>query len=139
MGALMRDHLYVHSPMAATEKRLGLRPVEELLAERRALVDRIADYRARYGAFGTYGDLRKVELARIAGLVRAQAVRDKMKMTAAEVDDAAHAHPDYRDFIAEATSQRAAWVKMESEIEAIDWEIRRGQTIANYLSGEARL
>ncbi len=135
----MSDHLHAYDPMATTERRLGLRPVEELLAERAALTQRIADYRARFGAFGTFDHLRKVELARIAGLVRAQALRDKIKMTAAEVDDAAHSHPDYRDFIAEATTQRAEWVKLEHEIEAIDWTIRRGQTIASFLTSEARL
>lgn len=135
----MADTLHAYDPMAATERRLGLRPVEELLDERRKLVQRIADYRARFGAFGTFDHLRKVELARIAGLVRAQALRDKVKMTAAEVDDAAHSHPDYRDFIAEATHQRAEWVKLEHEIEAIDWTIRRGQTVASYLTSEARL
>jgi len=135
----MSDQLHAYDPMAQTERRLGLRPIEELLAERAARTERIADLRARFGAFGTYNDLRKVELSRIAGLVRAQALRDKVKMTAAEVDDGAHSHPDYRDFITEATRQRAEWVKLESEIEAIDWTIRRGQTVASFLTSEARL
>ncbi len=135
----MPDHLHVYDPMAVTERRLGLRPVEELLAERAALTQRMADYRARFGAFGTFDHLRKIELARIAGLIRAQALRDKVKMTAAEVDDAAHSHPDYRDFITEATTQRAEWVKLEAGLEEIDWTIRRGQTIASFLSSEARL
>ena len=135
----MADHLHAYDPMAQTEKRLGLRPVEELLDERRKLVTRIADLRARFGSFGTFDHLRKIELSRIAGMVRAQAVRDKVKMTAAEVDDAAHDHPDYRDFITEATKQRAEWVRLEHEVEAIDWVLRRGQTIAAFLSSEARL
>jgi len=135
----MTDHLHAYDPMAATERRLGLKPVEELLDERRTLVTRIADLRARFGSFGTFDHLRKIELSRIAGMVRAQAVRDKVKMTAAEVDDAAHDHPDYRDFITEATKQRADWVRLEHEVEAIDWVLRRGQTIAAFLSSEARL
>lgn len=135
----MRDRSAAYDPMAATERRLGLEPVEELLAKRSALTQRIADLRARFSSFGTFDHLRKIELARIAGLIRAQAVRDKIKKAAGEIDDEAHAHSDYRDFITEATVQRAEWVKLEHEIEKIDWIIRRGQTIASFLAAEARL
>ncbi len=128
-----------YDPMADTERRLGLVPVEELLHQRRGIVAKVADLRARYASFGTMEHIRKIELARIAGLIRAQALRDKVKMTAAEVDDAAHSHPDYRDFITEATTQRAEWVKLEAGLEEIDWTLRRGQTIASFLSSEARL
>lgn len=135
----MADRIIAHDPMKETEKRLGLRPVEELLAERYALVEKAADLKARYGAFGTMDHLRKMELARLAGLVRAQAMRDKIKMTAAEVEDATHDHPDYRSLITTATKERAEWCRLEAQIEAVDWVIRRGQTVASYLGSEARL
>ena len=135
----MADQVLARSPMRDTEVRLGVQPVEEALAERAVLVERVADLRARFGSFGTFDHLRKIELARLAGLVRAQAVRDKVKMTAAEVEDATHSHPDYRDFITAATARRAEWVKVESQIEAIDAAIQRSNAIIRYVTSEARL
>ena len=125
--------------MRDTEERLGVQPIDEMLAQRTALVERVADLRARFGAFGTFDHLRKIELARIAGLVRAQTVRDKVKMTAAEVEDATHSHPDYRDVITAATAQRAEWVKVEAQIEAIDATIQRANAIVRYITSEVRL
>jgi hypothetical protein len=134
-----RKSVYDTSPMAEAEARLGIQPIDELLDQRRHLVDKVADLRAQYGSFGTFDHLRKIELARIAGLIRAQAVRDHMKMTAAEVDDATHDHPDYRDLITRATRERAQWVRLEAEIEAIDATINRGQAVARFAAAEARL
>lgn len=125
--------------MRDTEEQLGIQPIDEMLANRAKLVDQVADLRARFGSFGTFDHLRKIELSRIAGLVRAQAVRDKVKMTAAEVEDATHSHPDYRDFITAATARRAEWVKVESQIEAIDATIQRANAIVRYITSEARL
>lgn len=136
----MADHIVARSPMRRTEEQLGVRPIEELLAERDRLVEQVATLRARYGGWGTFDHLRKIELARIAGLIRAQAVRDKLpKMTAAEIDDGAHSHPDYRDFITTATVERAEWAKLESRIEAIDATIQRANAVIRFMTSEARL
>ncbi len=135
----MADRIVALDPMAQVEERMGLRPVSELLAERETLVERVADLRARHGSFGTYGDLRKIELSRIAMMLRAQAVKDGIKVTEGGIEDAAHAHPDYVAFVTAATLQRAEWVRLENQIEAIEATIRRGQSVASYLSAEARL
>lgn len=131
--------LTARTPMGDMESKMGVQPIEELLAERDHLVNQVADLRARFGAFGTYNDLRKIELARIAGLIRAQALRDERKMTGAEVEDATHAHPDYVDFVTTATVERARWVKFEAAIEGIDFTINRGQAIARFATAEAHL
>ncbi len=139
----MTDGIIARAPMRLVEERLGVEPVDALLAEREALVGRVATLRARYGGWGTFDHLRKIELARLAGLIRAQAVRDKVggtgKMTAAEIDDQAHSHPDYRDFITNATVERAEWGKLEAKIEAIDATIQRANAVVRYLTSEARL
>ncbi len=135
----MTDIITARSPMRAIEERIGIESVDVLLAQRAALVEKGADLRARYGPFGTFDHLRKIELARLAGLVRAQATRDGVKVTAAEVDDNAHSHPDYREFIAAATNQRAEWSRVEAKIEAIDATIQRANAIVRYLTSEARL
>lgn len=135
-----RKRAYDTSPMAEAEARLGIQPIDELLDQRHHLVDKVADLRAQYGPFGTFDHIRKIELARLKGLVRAQAVRDGIKkLTNDEVDDTAHDHPDYRDLITRATRDRAAWVRLEAEIEAIDATINRGQAVARFAAAEARL
>ena len=121
------------------EERLGIVPIDDLLAERSTLIELVADLRARYGSFGTFEHIRKMELARLGGLVRAQAVRDKVKLTAAEVDDAEHDHPDYRDLITTATRERAAWCKLEAEIDALEHRIYRANVIARFATSEARM
>lgn len=136
----MSDSLTVRSPMRNVETRIGVQPIDELLAQRDRLVERGATLRSRYGAFGTFDHLRKIELARLAGLTRAQAMRDKLpKMTAAEIDDAAHSHPDYRDFITQATVERAEWAKVEAQIENIDATIQRANAMIRFMTSEARL
>jgi len=55
------------------------------------------------------------------------------------VDEEAHAHPDYIEFITTATTERAKWVKLEAMIDGIDMTINRGQAIARYSAAEAHL
>lgn len=127
------------SPMGDAENRLGIEPVELLLAERRDYIDQVADLRAKYGPFGTFDHLRKIELARLAGLVRAQMKRDGVKVTESELDQIAHGHPDYMEFITTATMDRARWIKLEAKINDIDTVITRGQAVARFVTAEARL
>lgn len=128
----MPDKLMAYaSAMTEAEERLGIAPLEGLLDERRHLLNKVATLRAKYGGYGsTFEHLRKVELARLNGLIRAQALRDKRKVTESQLDAEAHAHPDYVEFVTMATVQRAEWVKLEAQIEEIDFIIQRGQALA---------
>lgn len=140
MPAVSRNIRPAVTPTAEVETRMGLQPIEELLAEREVLVKKVADLRARHGSFGTYGDLRKIKLATIAQLVRAKAVKDgEGKLTAAEVDDRAHCHPAYVDFVIQSTKERAEWAVLENQIQGIDETIMRGQAVARFVSNETRL
>lgn len=126
--------------MAEVESRLGIEPLEELLEQRAEKVRKVVHLRALYGSFGTFDYVRKNELSRIAGLLRAQAVRDNVpKKTEAQLDQEAHAHAEYVALITKATTERAEWAQLESDIEAIEHRIRRGNVITQYLSSEARL
>ena len=125
--------------MEDVERKMGLRPLSELLGKRAALIEEVADLRARYGSFGTFDHLRKIELSRLCGLIRAQATAEGRKVSNDVVDEEAHAHPDYIGFIATATEERARWAILEGKVEAIEWYIRRGQSVASYLTAEARL
>lgn len=125
--------------MSEIEDRLGIEPVESLIDQRRKLIDKVADLRARYGSFGTWEHTRKSELARISGLIRAQATRDQVKVTEAQIDQQAHAHDVYIALVTTATQERATLAKLEAEIEHIEWKVRRGEMVGRFVSAEARL
>lgn len=134
------DPIVARSPMRLTEERLGVVPIDSLLAQRTELVGEIADLKAVYGAWGTFEHIRKMELARLSGLVRATSLRDKEgKITQGEIDNRAHDHPDYRDLITQATKDRAMLYKLESKIEGIDQTIQRANAVIRYTTSEMKL
>lgn len=121
------------------EIRAGVEPLERLLARRRAVVETVATLRAVYGSFGTWEHSRKSELARLRSLVRLQAMKDNRKMTNDQVDDEAHQHPDYTRFVTTATTERAAYFRLEAEVEEIDYLVNRGQALLRFASMERTL
>ena len=127
--------------MSEIESRAGVQPIDELLDERDTLVQKVANLRAVYGSFGTWEAQRKMMLARLKGQVRAESLRGTTarKLTNDQIDDEAHDHPEYMDFITTATKERATWIVLESKIEAIDFRIQRGQAVVRFASAEARL
>ncbi len=120
------------------EFRAGVEPLELLLTRRRDLVKRVAVLRAVHGPFGTWDAQRKIELSRIKTLVRAQATMAKAKMNNDQVDEEAHAHPDYTAFITTAIKERAEFYRLESEIEDVDYRINRGQALLRYAASEPK-
>lgn len=120
------------------ELRAGVEPIDDLLAQRHALVEQSAELWARFGPFGTWDHERKAELARLKALVRLQADRDKRKLNNDQVDDESRAHPDYTVFVVEGTKGRAEFFRLNSRIEAIDYRINRGQALVRYVSNEPR-
>lgn len=135
----MADTIVARSPFGEIEARIGLMPIEELLAERDALVREIAPLRARHGPFGTYGDLRKIELAKVAAALRAQAVAENRKVTESWLDEASHEHDHYVAFVTEATEEKARYFELENRIQGVEDTIRRANAVAQYLTAEARL
>lgn len=127
--------------MAEVEARASVQPLEELLDERDTLVRQVAPLRAVYGAFGVHEAQRKILLAGLRGQIRAEALREKSarRLTNDQIDDEAHDHPAYLDFITTATKERAQWIVLEAKIEAIDFRIQRSQAIIRFVSAEARL
>jgi chorismate mutase len=125
--------------MKDIENRIGIEPIEELLAKRQQLVEQVAGLRAVHGPYGTFDPQRKSTLSIIRMKIRAQRLRDKVKVTEAQLDEEAHADPDYLAFVAQATTDRTQMGKLEGEIEVIDATIHRGNTAARYCAAEARL
>lgn len=125
--------------MSDLEDRMGLRSLDTLLAARADLVQQVAELRAQHAAFGTYGDLRKIELAKLAWIIRTKAVGTGTKMTEAAIDEAAHTSPTYIEFVTDATREKARWVRLEDQIQAINDTIMRENAIARFLASEAML
>lgn len=125
--------------MAGVEERMGLDPIHVLLAKRTELVNEACELRAKYGSFGTWDAIRKSQLSTIKMQLRAQATAAKVKKTEACLDEEAHADGRYVELITEATQDRAALAVLDAKIEAIDATIQRANTVARYLSAEARL
>jgi hypothetical protein len=125
--------------MGEIESRIGIPPLEELLAERDHFVQQVAPLRARHGPFGSYNDLRKIELAQIAQVLRLQAMRDSVKQTEAALDEAAHADPRYVAFVVQATKEKAEWAILENQIQGIEDTINRGQAVARFAAMETAL
>jgi len=120
------------------EERMGIEPVDRLLAKRWDLVNKSADLQALHGRYGTWQDSRKAAVSRIKMMLRAQALRDKVRKTEAQLDEESHCHPAYTEMLTEATSQRAEWVRIDARISAIDTKIMRDQAVARYVTNEPR-
>lgn len=127
------------TPLAEVELRMSIPPIETLLADRHALVQEIAPLRARHGSFGTYADLRKIELAKVAAIIRAEAVAAPRKMTEASIEESAHSDPRYTEFVIAATEEKARYFMLEDQIGAIDDLIQRGNAVSRYLAQEVAL
>lgn len=138
-GDTVTTHLRGLSAMGEIEVKMGLEPIENLLDDRNALVERTAVLRAKYGPFGVWEHLRKIELARLKALRRAQYQDQRVRASNDRIDDEAHQHPDYVEFVALALRERAEWNKLEERIAAIDFVLNRQQVVARYVTAEARL
>lgn len=136
MGA---DKVVGRSPLAEIEDRLGVRPLEELHAKRRELLEQIAPLRSLHGPFGLFDAQRKILLATLAMKARAIAVRENSKVTEAALTDLSHASPEYAEAITTATLERSRLTMLEAKVQDIEDEIRRSDAVIRYLSAEARL
>ena len=127
------------NPRQAIEARLGIQNIEELLDERRTLVGKVANLRAMFGSFGTWDSKRKLLLSGIKQKIRAQMVAASAKITEANLDDEAHASPEYGQFILDSTRQRAEWIDLENHVQDINDLIQRDNLLGRHASQEARL
>jgi hypothetical protein len=133
------DVVTARSPLGDIEARVGIPPIEELLAERDTLVKKLAPLRAKHGPGGIFQDERKVELAKIAAALRATWVGEAKKVTEAQIEEASHSDPRYVDYIVKATVEKAEYVVLENTVQGISDTIQRGNVIARYLANEVTL
>ncbi len=121
--------------MLDLETRIGIAPLDHLLAEREQLVREAASLYALYGPFGTAEHRRKVALALAELQVRSEATE---KMTEGKVDAMARTHPTYLTFLDGMEAGRAEWLVTETRIQSITDRISRGNALTRYAATEPK-
>jgi hypothetical protein len=121
--------------MSDFEDRIGIEPIDVLLAKREHLVKLAAGLYAVWGPFGTGEARRKSALALAAMQVRESA---ESKMTEKAIEDASRNHPTYLSFLDAMEDGRARWLMAENDIQAVGDTIFRGQSLVRAYASEPR-
>jgi len=120
------------------EDRIGIDPIDALIAERDSLVRRGAPLYAVYGPHGTAEHRRKVALATAELQVRADIAASGEKATEGKVDAMARVHPTYTTYLDLMELGRAEWLITETKIQAITDKIQRGNHLTRYAATEPK-
>jgi hypothetical protein len=120
------------------ESRIGIEPIDALLAERSELVARAASLYALFGPFGTTEHRRKVVLAVAELQVRRDVAESGEKATEGKIDAMARTHPTYVSFLDSMDAGRAEWLVLENDIQSITDRITRGNQLTRYVAAEPR-
>lgn len=120
------------------ESRVGIEPLDQLLARRAELVAEAASLYAVYGPFGTIEHRRKVALAMSELQVRADFESRGLKVTEGKVDATARTHSTYLKFLEEMEAGRAQWLVTETDIQGITDRINRGNQLTRYAATEPK-
>lgn len=123
---------------AELEQRIGVEPLDALLDRRTTLVNKLAPMFALYGTGGVAESQLSAERCRIVGLLRAMAAAKEEKITEAALEAGSRAHPDYLNLIAQQTTERAEFFRLNEELHTIDFRINRGQALIKAWASEAR-
>lgn len=131
----MTDTLYTPA-FDELQARAGLPPIDELLAERTALVAKWANHAALYDNFGMWDAERKKRLAIAALQVRKAKDDLGAKYTQGMVEDEAHAWPAYRQFLDESVTGKAEWLIAKDKMDAIGQRIQRANVLGKFAASE---
>jgi len=127
------------TPMADVEDRIGIPPLEGLLAERDDMVREAAPLWAKYGPGEVWSHHRKSILSTLELEWRARLEGAGKKVTDASASAAAHADPRYTDELVRALEERAKLFALQNRIDNIGHLIMRGNVLASFAKSEARL
>lgn len=121
------------------EESLGVEALDVILEEHRKLVAEQSSLWAKYGPGGVADHLRKQELARISENLRAVAAGDGRKVSEKFLDDAAHCHRDYSEFLSLMMQERRRYFQLDAQIKSLEWRINRGQSLLRHVAAERRM
>jgi chorismate mutase len=127
------------TPFGELQVRMGVPPLETLLAERDELIKQVAKLRARHGSFGTWDSERKMELEKGAAIIRARAAATAEKITEARIESEKHTADAYVQWLADSLTEKATWIEMENRIQGIEDMIRRGDVVGRFATAELGL
>lgn len=121
------------------EAKAGVRSLDALHAERRALIEANARLIALYGPFGAADDFRKRYL-------EAQKIRARMelqtsggKTTEGQVDAHAYGSEAYGSFLDTALAEKVEWLRVDVRLTELAEMIRDRETLLRAWSAEAHL
>lgn len=120
------------------ELKSGAEPLDVLLDRRQNIVAALAPLWAQYGSGGVAESRLSAERSRVVGLLRAMAAAQEQKITEAALEAGSRAHPDYLALIAQQTTERAEFFRLNEELHTIDFRINRGQALIKAWASEAR-
>ena len=120
------------------ENRIGIGHVDEHAARYLNLSKEAAPLRAKYGPGGTFDAQRKADLSAIRMLLRARYADKDEKVSEARLDEEAHCHRGYVEFIGNATTERARLAELDAELETLQWLVNREQGLIRYTTNEPR-
>ncbi len=124
--------------MSEIEQRIGIEPLDRLHAERDKIVTELAPLRARHGPGGVWEAQRKVEWSKLAVVLREGQPEGK-RMTEAEIEQRAHAHDRYVQFLVTGVIEKERYFTLETQLDGIADRINRGQAIARFAAAELGL
>ena len=126
-------------PMEEVERRMNIRPLHELHAERDVLVDQVAGLEARYG-FRTWDAHRKQVLSVCELKVRDAALdTGGARLTDALASAKAHADPVYIAYLSQQVVDTAALVRLRNRIQNLNEEANRGQAVGKFRTAEVMM
>jgi len=127
------------APRSDAEDRMGVEPVDVLLANRATIVDALAPLWAEYGSGGIGEHRLSAERCRIVGLLRAMAAAKGEKITEAALEAGSKEHPEYIGMMAQQTTDRARFFRLQEDLRAIDFRLNRGQALLRAYASEPKV
>lgn len=118
---------------AAQEESTRLRKEEARVASL------LTSYKARYGYPSHYEHERKVKLSVLKEARRAEYHRAGEKITESQLDEYAHAHPDYQNFLNEGLRDRRTMENLEAELTRIKGELETSKASEVYFERASRM
>ena len=98
---------------------------DALIQEYATVGARYRELWAKYGAGCMLDNKRKAYLSTLAAKIRVLAAEKGTKVTESFIEEAAHAHPDYAEWITEQELGRLAFQQCELDLDMVREKIRR--------------
>ena len=125
----MPDLIYTPEVFNEAQIRSGVQPVDELLAERHALITANATRAALYGPGNVWDASRKSRWAVARLRIKGELIKAGEKWSEAGLDALAYADQKYVDWLAWSEEDKAEYEIERDNIDAITERIRRGALV----------